>query len=59
VRGLKYWTPEVHVGAFALPAYLQQVVDTAIDEARAKGKEAEAYVASAATAGEPSPEADG
>jgi spermidine synthase len=59
VRGLKYWTPEVHVGAFALPAYLQQVVDTAIDEARAKGMEAEAYVASAATAGEPSPEADG
>jgi hypothetical protein len=35
------------------------VVDTAIDEARAMGKGAEAYVASAPTAGEPSPEADG
>src|SRR5499426_30845 len=34
VHGLKYWTPEVHVGAFALPAYAQRVVDAAIDEAR-------------------------
>ena len=58
--GLKYWTPEVHIGAFALPAYVRQVVDrTAIDEARAKGKGAKAYVAARRRrSAEPSPEAD-
>ena len=55
VRGLKYWTPEVHIGAFALPAYVRLVVDTAIDEARAKGKAAEAYVASTPPVGETEP----
>jgi spermidine synthase len=34
VRGLKYWTPHGHVGAFALPAYAQRVVDAAIRQAR-------------------------
>jgi spermidine synthase len=59
VRDLKYWTPEVHIGAFALPAYVQQVVDAAIAEARAKGKGTEAYVAAPPTGGgEPSPQAD-
>jgi spermidine synthase len=41
----KYWTPAVHVGAFALPAYLQTVVDkatgkTAALKAKAKAKAA-------------------
>jgi hypothetical protein len=38
VGPLKYWTPEVHQAAFALPAYLQHVVDQAIR--RGRGKEA-------------------
>jgi hypothetical protein len=33
----------VHVGSFALPAYAQQVVDRAIEEAHDKGKKAKAY----------------
>ncbi len=37
ISGLKYWTPEVHQGAFALPAYAEAVVDKAISKAR-KGK---------------------
>jgi spermidine synthase len=36
VGGLKYWTPHVHVGAFALPAYAQRVVDEAARQARGK-----------------------
>ncbi len=35
VGKLKYWTPEVHVAAFALPAYAQYVVDEAIAAAEA------------------------
>jgi spermidine synthase len=35
IDGLKYWTPGVHKGAFALPAYAQKVVDEAIAEAEA------------------------
>jgi spermidine synthase len=35
IDGLKYWTPEVHVGAFALPAYARSVAEAAI----ARGKE--------------------
>jgi spermidine synthase len=50
VRGLKYWTPHVHVGAFALPAYAQRVVDAAIDEAGAQGTPSAGYVASATAA---------
>ena len=35
-RGIetRYWTPAVHVAAFALPAYAQKVVDAAKGEAR-------------------------
>ena len=32
----KYWTPALHHGAFALPAYLQAVVDKATGKAAAK-----------------------
>jgi len=46
VGALKYWTPEVHVGAFALPAYAQEVVDAAIAAARAKPGRAAADIAS-------------
>ncbi|MDX2287838.1 MAG: polyamine aminopropyltransferase [Hyphomicrobiaceae bacterium] len=35
VDGLKYWTPGVHVGAFALPAYAETVVAEAIAAAKA------------------------
>jgi spermidine synthase len=42
IEGLRYWTPAVHLGSFALPADAQQVVDRAIAEAREKGKEAKA-----------------
>lgn len=30
IEGLKYWTPAVHVAAFALPAYAENVVEEAI-----------------------------
>ena len=30
ITGLKYWTPEGHVGAFALPAYVRRVVEAAL-----------------------------
>lgn len=41
-RGIatKYWTPEVHVAAFALPAYAKKVVDGAIAEAAKPAKPA-------------------
>jgi spermidine synthase len=37
-RGIKttYWTPAVHLAAFALPAYVKNVVDAAIAEARTR-----------------------
>jgi spermidine synthase len=35
IEGLKYWTPEVHVGSFALPAYARSVVDAAVAAAKA------------------------
>jgi spermidine synthase len=38
VRGLKYWTPDVHIGAFALPAYVQAAVDAALEDADAKDR---------------------
>ena len=28
----KYWTPEFHVGAFALPGYMQKIVDKAVQK---------------------------
>ena len=31
----RYWTPSVHAGAFALPAYITAVVERAIAEANA------------------------
>ncbi len=34
ITGLKYWTPEVHTGAFALPAYAAAVATKAIAAAR-------------------------
>jgi spermidine synthase len=33
IADLKYWTPDVHVAAFALPAFAEKVVDDAIAEA--------------------------
>lgn len=38
-RGIttRYWTPAVHVAAFALPGYAQKVVDAAVAEGRAEG----------------------
>ncbi len=35
IEGLRYWTPEVHVAAFALPAYAEGVVETAIADGHA------------------------
>ncbi len=37
-RGIttQYWTPAVHKGAFALPGYVQEVVDEAIAEGRGR-----------------------
>jgi len=54
VANLRYWTPEVHVAAFALPAYAQQVVEQAIARGRAKERAAEdlATPSHAVTAGE-------
>ncbi len=43
IDGLKYWTPDVHVASFALPAYARKVADEAIAEAAKKGKKAKAY----------------
>jgi spermidine synthase len=39
-RGIatRYWTPAVHRAAFALPGYVQKVVDAAIREARAASR---------------------
>lgn len=34
IIGLKYWTPAVHAGAFALPAYAEKVVTEAIAAVR-------------------------
>jgi spermidine synthase len=34
ISGLRYWTPDVHVAAFALPAYAENVVEQAIRAAR-------------------------
>jgi len=41
--GLKYWTPAMHTGSFALPAYAQEVVTTAIADGRAQGDQAQGY----------------
>src|SRR5215510_9027480 len=54
VEALRYWTPEVHVAAFALPAYAQEVVEQAIARARDKGERAAQYLASLPQA--PAPE---
>jgi spermidine synthase len=43
IDGLKYWTPDVHVASFALPAYARKVADEAIAEAAKKGRKAKAY----------------
>ena len=40
---MKYWTPGVHVGAFALPAYAERVVEAAVAEADEKGDKTKAY----------------
>ena len=54
VGALKYWTPEVHIAAFALPAYAQAVVDAAITEARGAASRMSAELAPAApVSGEP------
>ena len=38
VEGLQYWTPDVHVAAFALPAYARKVADKAIAEGRVNAR---------------------
>jgi len=43
IEDLKYWTPDVHVAAFALPAYARKVADEAITEGKALGRHAKAY----------------
>ncbi len=43
IRELKYWTPEVHTGAFALPAYAHDVVKDAIKQGYALGDAATGY----------------
>ena len=43
IADLKYWTPGVHVGAFALPAYAERVVEAAIIEADEMGEKTKAY----------------
>lgn len=55
VEGLKYWTPEVHVGAFALPAYAANVVEAAIREADEKGGDVVGYATIEKPAKKPAP----
>jgi spermidine synthase len=38
IADLKYWTPEVHAAAFALPAYAAKVVESAIELAHEQGE---------------------
>ncbi len=62
IEGLKYWTPEVHIGAFALPAYARNVVEAAIDAAEQGDDRAYAELApktSAKTAAGAEPHAGG
>ncbi len=40
---MKYWTPGIHTGAFALPAYSQRVVEAAIRDGRDQGESAQGY----------------
>ena len=40
---LRYWTPEVHVGSFALPAYAERVVEAAIAQAGKEGDKTKGY----------------
>jgi spermidine synthase len=47
IEGLKYWTPEVHLAAFALPAYARKVVDDAIAEGEAEGETVKALTKAA------------
>lgn len=44
IEGLKYWTPGVHVGAFALPAYAEKVVEQAIEDGRSGHDEGYAHL---------------
>lgn len=43
ISGLKYWTPAMHAGSFALPAYAENVVSAAIVEGRTLGEKAQGY----------------
>ena len=43
ICGLKYWTPAMHSGSFALPAYAENVVSAAINDGRALGDKAQGY----------------
>lgn len=43
ISELKYWTPETHTGAFAMPAYAELVISDAIASGRAQGDKAEGY----------------
>ena len=43
ITALKYWTPHVHTGAFALPAYAKNVVTKAIKDGRTQGESAKGY----------------
>lgn len=43
ISGLKYWTPAMHLGAFALPARFESKVTAAISEGQRLGDKAEGY----------------
>jgi len=43
ISGLKYWTPAAHTGAFALPAYAENIVAAAINDGCALGDKAEGF----------------
>ncbi len=47
IGDLRYWTPEVHVAAFALPAYAETVVEAAIAEGEAEGERVRALAKAA------------
>ena len=52
IAGLHYWTPAMHTGSFALPAYAEDVVTKAIADGRAQGEAAQGYATLADVMGE-------
>lgn len=50
IEGLRYWTPAVHVAAFALPGYAEKVVSEAAGQPSASGKKLKPAIARAKAA---------